>query len=335
MPDSPVDRELVELARCGDATAFGLLLRRHQAGMHAVAVSMLGPGPDVDDAVQDAWLIALRRIGSLRDPSAVGAWLRAVVRNACKAVLRSRQAADLPLEDPIGVRADEPTPEEILGRHALRDWIWSAVGELSPPLQAAVMLRYFSGATSYSEIAALCMIPVGTVRSRLKQARTAMAQNLLATTDRAYGDAARLTAARHQAGVDMWREAEEGRVSKVMAEYFRSDTMMDCWIGPLHGRRGIGTVMYSEISAGIRQRVVRTIASQNLIVWQNEVWMNDFADPRMAAQYDWVIYLRDDRVWQARLYFTGFPDTYADELWKSGAASITAQAPQRPALPRL
>jgi hypothetical protein len=228
------------------------------------------------------------------------------------------------------VRADEPTPEEILDRHALRDWIWHAVGELSPPLQAAVMLRYFSGATSYADIAALCMVPVGTVRSRLKQARATMAQNLLATADQAYGDAARLTAARHQAGVDMWREAEEGRVSKVMAEYFCPDTMKDCWIGPLHGRSGIGPVMYGEIEAGIRQRVVQTIASQNLIVWQNEVWMSDLDDPQLRAQYDWVIYLRDDRVWQARLYFTGFPDTYADELWKAGAASITAQARNAP-----
>jgi RNA polymerase sigma factor (sigma-70 family) len=335
MPDSLLDLELVQLASGGDATAFALLLERHQAAMHAVAISMLGPGPDVDDAVQDAWLIALRRIGDLRDPAAVGAWLRAIVRNACKAILRSRQAADLPLDDRIGVRADELTPEKILDQHALCDWIWCAVGELSPPLQAAVMLRYFSGATSYAEIAALCMVPVGTVRSRLKQARAAMAQNLIATADRAYGDAARLTAARHQTGVDMWREAEDGLVSKVMAEFFCPDTMMDCWIGPLHGRRGIGTVMYGEIEAGIRQRVMRTIASQNLIIWQNQVWMSDFADPQLPAQYDWVIYLRDDRVWQARLYFTGFPDTYADELRKSGVVSITAQAPNRPALPRL
>jgi hypothetical protein len=93
--------------------------------------------------------------------------------------------------------------------------------------------------------------------------------------------------------------------------------------------------MNAEIEAGIRQRVVRTVASQNLIVWQNEVRMTDFADPQMSAQCDWVIYLRDDRVWQARLYFSGFPDTYAGEPWKPGVVSISAQAPSRPALPRL
>ncbi len=52
--------------------------------MRAVAMSLLGYGPDAEDVVQDAALTALRRIGDVRDPAAVGAWLRAVVRNAAR-----------------------------------------------------------------------------------------------------------------------------------------------------------------------------------------------------------------------------------------------------------
>jgi hypothetical protein len=51
---------------------------------------------------------------------------------------------------------------------------------------------------------------VGTVRSRLSQARAAMSQNLLATADKAHGDSARLIAARHQDGVLLWQAFERG-----------------------------------------------------------------------------------------------------------------------------
>ncbi|WP_324611785.1 RNA polymerase sigma factor [Streptomyces sp. WM6368] len=57
--------------------------------MRAVALSLLGHGPDVDDVVQDAALTSPNRIGDVRDPAAVGAWLRAIVRNGCRMRLRA------------------------------------------------------------------------------------------------------------------------------------------------------------------------------------------------------------------------------------------------------
>ena len=73
----------------GEVAALGLLLEQHRAGMRAVALSILGPGPDADDAVQDAALTALRGIGDVRDPAAVGAWLRMIVRNRCRDMKRA------------------------------------------------------------------------------------------------------------------------------------------------------------------------------------------------------------------------------------------------------
>lgn len=83
------DAELARAAQSGDAGALGALIVRHQAGMRAVALSLLGPGPDGEDAVQDAVLVALWRIGDVRNPEAVGAWLWMIVRNACRDRLRS------------------------------------------------------------------------------------------------------------------------------------------------------------------------------------------------------------------------------------------------------
>jgi RNA polymerase sigma-70 factor (ECF subfamily) len=92
--------------------------------------------------------------------------------------------------------AREPTPEDVLDDHALRDWVWSALEELSEPLQVAVLLRYFTTATSYGQIAAACEVPVGTVRSRLNQARTKLDRALRATAADAHYDTAALTARR-------------------------------------------------------------------------------------------------------------------------------------------
>ncbi|MGH1553031.1 RNA polymerase sigma factor [Streptomyces sp. L7] len=68
----PTDEELTRRAQAGDTGALGLLLTRHQAPMRAVALSLLGYGPDAEDAVQDAALTALRRIGDVREPAAAG-----------------------------------------------------------------------------------------------------------------------------------------------------------------------------------------------------------------------------------------------------------------------
>ncbi len=64
-------------ALAGDAGSFAAVIDRYRGSMRAVAVAHLGYRPDVDDVVQDATLIAMSRLGQLRDPAAVGSWLRA------------------------------------------------------------------------------------------------------------------------------------------------------------------------------------------------------------------------------------------------------------------
>ncbi|MFE4291175.1 RNA polymerase sigma factor [Streptomyces sp. NPDC056647] len=176
------DAVLTRAAQAGDVTALGLLLERHRAGMRAVALSVLGPGPDVDDVVQDAAVTALRRVGDVRDPAAVGAWLRMIVRNAARSLLRGSVPVQ-PIDD-LHLPSTDAGPERWLEQHALRDWIWEAVEELSPALRLPLVLRHFStGVTSYERIADACGVPVGTVRSRLSQGRSKLASALAATAD--------------------------------------------------------------------------------------------------------------------------------------------------------
>jgi DNA-directed RNA polymerase specialized sigma24 family protein len=85
------DAELVEAARRGDAASLGLLLERYRAPLYGLSLRILGHGSEARDAVHDTFLIALRRIDELREPSAVGGWLHAVLRNARRMRLRADQ----------------------------------------------------------------------------------------------------------------------------------------------------------------------------------------------------------------------------------------------------
>ena len=187
------DADLVRAAQAGDTAGLGALLERHRSRLHAIAVSILGHGPQAEDAVQDACVIALRRIGELRDPAAARAWLTTIVVNVCRGQLRSAHAA-------TGVDPwDPPGPDtaaQAIDDGALRDWVWTAMERLSEPLRLAVTLRYFTSASSYEAIAQLCDVPVGTVRSRLSTAKAKLAEELLETA-----------AVAHDEAIARWRNA--------------------------------------------------------------------------------------------------------------------------------
>ena len=104
--------ELARAAQSGDDAAFVLLIEEHMAGMRAVAIALLGYVDEADDVVQDAVLTALRRLPELRDPAAAGPWLRAVVRNNCRMLLRSRRAVPVAEPEPLLPADAAPGPDE-------------------------------------------------------------------------------------------------------------------------------------------------------------------------------------------------------------------------------
>ncbi|MFE2542664.1 RNA polymerase sigma factor [Actinacidiphila glaucinigra] len=264
------DVALTRAAQAGDVAALGLLLERHRAGMRAVALSILGPGPDVDDVLQDAALTALRRVGDVRDPAAVGPWLRMVVRNGARSLLRGTVPSG-PLDDLV-LRAADSGPERWLEDNALRDWIWEAVERLSPALRLPLVLRHFTtGVSSYEQIASACGIPVGTVRSRLSQARAKLAQALAATADGAHDDTARRTRASRTEARETLAAAERGHFADLLRERWSPEVAL------LSGKERVGDSgllirgMECDLTAGVRQRLAHAVAGRSLTVWEMDI----------------------------------------------------------------
>lgn len=298
------DHLLVRDAQAGDVAALGVLLDRHRPAMFAVALSVLGKPSDAEDAVQDAMLTALGRIQDLRDPGAVGPWLKMVARNCCRMQLRAK--LPVPVADPLPAPGLDVVsdPALLIEAHAARDWVWHAVEQLSEPLRLVTLLRYFTSVRSYDQIGALCGIPVGTVRSRLSKARATLAAQLrdASVQEAAHADVARITAARR-------REAEQ---TLLRGEREYASTLRDACHPGLEttwpdGRRTQGVepvigLLDRSTDAGVEQRLTTVVASRRIVIWETEI-RNPPEDPRHCpAGSAWLMWMDADRVSRLRLF---------------------------------
>ena len=143
VPDKVIsDAELVVLAREGEAGAFGMLVERHRAALYAAALAVLGDRDAAMDAVQEAFMVALTRLNSIRDPAAVGRWLRMIVRNC--ALMQIRRVRHEIVGGNLEAWASTPGPEQVLEEHAFRDWVWAAIEALAEEERITLVLRHFT-----------------------------------------------------------------------------------------------------------------------------------------------------------------------------------------------
>jgi RNA polymerase sigma factor (sigma-70 family) len=294
------DVELVRAARDGDVSGLGLLLTRHEAGMRAVALGVLGYGPDAEDAVQDASLTALRRIGDLREPESVGPWLRMIVRNECRMRLRAARSV-VPVADPL-VPADPMSPERIVDDHASRDWIWHAMGELTPSLRQTLLLRYFTTVTAYDEIAEVLEVPVGTVRSRLNQARGKLVESLRATADVAHTDAGEANAASAREAVETLAVAERGEFPALVHDRWLPETEMIAGQGLRGGRDLLVYGMDKDLNDGVHQRLRHAVTGRDVTVWEMDLISPPDDPEHCPPAVIWVMTCRAGRYAKLRLY---------------------------------
>lgn len=263
------DGELARAARAGDSASLGVLLERHRAPLYAIALHLLGHRPDAQDAVHDTFLVALRQLHQIRDPEAVGGWLRKVLYNVCRMRLRMDQGEVLFEELPpdLESRTAEPSAEEAIDRLALRDWVWTALATLPEVLRVTAMLRYFGTHASYAEIAAILGVPIGTVRSRLNQAKTRLGEALLETAALAHDEAQVVTAARARHFAAAVDEINHGRGYDLFVAGFSADPVLALPGGRvLHGRAPLVADLESDLLAGTKLRLTKVFASKDVAI---------------------------------------------------------------------
>jgi len=262
---TPSDGELARAARTGDVASLGALLERHRMPLHATALRMLGHSR-AEDAVQETFVIALRRINELRDPDAVGGWLHAVLRNVCLASMRRDSSLEQrEVQVPPGASCDvERSVEAVVDTLALRDWVWSAVSALPSSMQATAMLRWFGGHASYAEISAILGVPVGTVRSRLNEAKHRLAKALVASAGLAYDGARRA----RERGVALHGGAIDDSVHwEAFVRTFSDDVVVVRARGDeVRGRRAVTAVVTAYPEAGVELHPTRVLSGDRVTI---------------------------------------------------------------------
>jgi len=124
------DSEVVASIVAGDPEGLAAAYDRYSGPLFGYCQSLLREPDDAADAVQDTFVIAASKVGRLRDPERLRAWLFTVARNECLHRLKSRRAA-APLED-IPEQADESVDVGSEAERAeSRELIRAAVGGLN------------------------------------------------------------------------------------------------------------------------------------------------------------------------------------------------------------
>ena len=164
-----MEARLLAGARTGDLDAFVQLIGLHDRALRALAYRLLEDPGQMDDALQEAYLKAFRSLGDFEGRSAFGSWLHRIVYNVCMDQLRQRSngGRHLSLAETDGMPDRMPDPGEVA---AQRVDLATALASLPPKMRATILLVDAEG-MDYQTAAQLLGVPVGTVRSRLSQAR--------------------------------------------------------------------------------------------------------------------------------------------------------------------
>jgi RNA polymerase sigma-70 factor (ECF subfamily) len=177
------DVHLVTRARRGDHVAFGQLIQRHQPTLRRVASAILRSSADADDVMQDAWLHVYLHLPRFQGTATFRTWVHAVVRNRAIDHLRSSQRrwragtrlSAESIQDALssGTRSPEALFLDAERRERLKHAVAALPGQLREPLQL-----WHSGRHSYDEMARITGVTVGTIKSRVWEARQRVTQAL-------------------------------------------------------------------------------------------------------------------------------------------------------------
>jgi RNA polymerase sigma-70 factor (ECF subfamily) len=160
-----MQRDLVEAAQRGDHEAFEALVIALGDRLYSMARLIMRDADQAEEAVQEAFLRAWRRLPSLRDPERFDAWLYRLLVHACADLGRRRGKWSAE----VRVVRIEPTQDDAAASFATREQLERGFKRLRPEQRAVIVLRYYVELT-VPEIAEVLGIPIGTTKSRIHYA---------------------------------------------------------------------------------------------------------------------------------------------------------------------
>jgi RNA polymerase sigma-70 factor, ECF subfamily len=174
--------ELVEQARRGDRRAFERLVDLHKDRIVSYVSRMLRDPVEAQDVAQEAFVRAWESLPSFRGASSFQTWLYRIASNLAIDSARARKRRgdrSVPLDETLEpaegdlekqLPDEHAGPEDIAVGEDVQRVVREAIAELSPRLRSVIVLYDLQG-MSYQEISQILGCPLGTVKSRLFNAR--------------------------------------------------------------------------------------------------------------------------------------------------------------------
>ena len=164
------DRALVQSVLAGDATTYGVLVARHEERLRRLLFGILGESHLVEDAMQDSFLIAYRRLADFRGDARFSSWLtRIALREAMR--MKRRLSTVWRRWHSLDEHAPrEPEVTNVEARDLDQDEEIGVLLRALPAMERAAFVLYVEGHT-HQEIAETMDRPIGTVSCWIHRAK--------------------------------------------------------------------------------------------------------------------------------------------------------------------
>lgn len=176
------DARLVRRIAKGDRQALSELYTLYQRPLFAYLLQLTPDYGLAEELLQDTLVAAWRSARTFEGRSKVLTWLIGIARRQAHNTLRQRQLPLADLAELEGMPASDLEPEEFALASVARDELAQSMRQLTP-VHREVLLLIFVQELSYQEVASILEVPVGTVKSRLSNARRALRALLDARED--------------------------------------------------------------------------------------------------------------------------------------------------------
>lgn len=186
------DLDIAQRIGRGDESAFELVMRRNNRMLYRTARAILKNDAEAEDALQEAYLLAYRKIATYRGQSRLSTWLARIVIN--EALMRVRgqgrecvvisfaHEADDERQQPAEDAMKPEQPDQATLRAETRRLLERKIDELPAAFRLVFMLRALEE-MSVEETASALDIPEATVRTRFFRARGLLRESLVREID--------------------------------------------------------------------------------------------------------------------------------------------------------
>jgi transposase-like protein len=214
-------------------------------------------------------------------------------------------------------------PADLLERHATRDWIWAGLMRLHPAVREAAILRYYTNLSSYEEIARACGVPVGTVRSRLSNARKQLAGALPETLAERHEDVGALTTERREEAIALLSSIPSATPMAAFSARWSPEVEISWPTGDrlTTGLSSLFDVFTADYTDGVQYRVTNVVAGPGLTIWENQ-FVNPPEDPdHCPPAITWLLKESEGRIQSVRLFYAPRPVPVCDAAHSSRAGT--------------